>query len=64
MSETKCYVAIMPCGCAVGAVTQGCPDAGKEVAKWIRRGMAIETKPVSWVRENLTACECPEATDD
>ncbi len=29
------------------------PEYAKEIAKWIRDGLAIERVPVAWVREHL-----------
>lgn len=56
-SEQLVYVGfISPCGCAMAAsVIEEAhrADNAKFCADLIRRGARVETRPLSWVRENL-----------
>jgi hypothetical protein len=58
---SDCYVGFKECGCAVAATVIN-PEHRKETARtvssWIRQGLAVEKKPVEWVRENLRSCKC------
>lgn len=63
MPETWAYIARTvkenkhhPVGCVVCASVdrpEYAADTAKEVAKWIKQGLAVERVPVEWVRKHL-----------
>lgn len=62
MNEDKpTYIGRMPCGCVMAMLApDGMPRAAtaKKLAEWVRDGMTIENKTVSWVREHgFEKCE-------
>jgi hypothetical protein len=55
--RAMCYVAVKPCGCAIGAVAphEARFSAGI-VAGWVRKGYAIEQHRLEDARELLSPC--------
>lgn len=63
--EHDSYVAFGPCGHVVGAVVQDPvyqKNVAADVARWIRNGLTVHSKPSAWMREaKYEWCnpECP-----
>lgn len=54
-----CYVAVKPCGCALGAVVplqEELSQLSRRVAGWMRKGYAIEQHTLGDARELVAPC--------
>jgi hypothetical protein len=61
MSETRAYVGVKSCGCAVAA-TMFNPEnveaeVARDVAEFKRNGYTVREHDVEWVRANLRRCK-------
>lgn len=62
--KDECYVGRKECGCFVAAIVDAPEhrkDTAREVAKWIRQGLAIERMSVEDVRQKLMRCPHTDA---
>jgi predicted alpha/beta-hydrolase family hydrolase len=69
MSESEAYIGRCHCGSVVAAYVIEYEGAGaeehkramsREVASWIRSGLAVERVTCQYVRENLRFCKCSD----
>ena len=56
---SRCYIGRLPCGCVVAATVidgQNPKQVAKDVAGFIKEGLAIEQVDTQYVKENLRPC--------
>ena len=57
--ESMCYIGRKTCGCLVAAMVDSPDhkqDTAREVAKWVREGLALERVTCAYVRSAVWGC--------